>query len=138
MNMNRFLLASAAAGIFYFFYGYVANVLILGPMFWETIPAGVFRAEGSELVGMIFLSCMLQGLVLGYIFVQNHDGTGVMEGVRFGFLVACFVGATALLTHAIMPIPLMTTIVGVIGDGIGYVGIGAILALIYKPAEASA
>jgi hypothetical protein len=134
MNTNRYVMASAAAGIFFFFYGYVANVIVLGPIFADVIPSGIYREMGEEMVGVIFLACILQAFVLGYIFLKNYEAKGWQEGARFGFLIALFYGALALLNYAIIPIPFSAILGSVVGDGLGYVGLGIVLALVYKPA----
>ena len=92
------------------------------------------RGEGEEVMWAIALSTLVQGLALGYIFTRNFEGKGIGEGVRFGLLIAWFVAGLYLLFYAIQPWELAGTFVAMISDGIGYVGVGVVLSLLYKKA----
>ena len=52
--------------------------------------------------------------------------------MRFGLLIAWFVAGLYLLFYAIQPWDLAGTFVAMISDGIGYVGVGVVLSLLYK------
>ena len=132
MNTNRYMMASAAAAVAFFFYGFVVNVIMLDGFYMENLSQQMFRPEGSQLMWAIMLSCILQALVLGYIFLRNYEAKGWMEGVRFGFWIALFYGSVQLISFALMPISANVLLVGVIADGLGYICLGAVFALVYK------
>jgi len=134
MNTNRYVIASVATAVFFFFYGFVMNVIILDGFYMENLSQQMFRPEGSQLMWAIVLSCILQAFVLGYIFLQNYEGKGWIEGARFGFWIALFYGSVQLISFALMPMSANVLLVGVIADGIGYVALMSVFALVYKPA----
>jgi len=132
MNTKKYLIASVAAGIWIFFYGYLANAVVLADFWAAHTSQGLMRTPGEEIMWAIMLSCLLQGLALGYIFTRGYEATGIGEGVRFGFLIAWFVAAVYLLFYALQPVPFVATAVSMVTDGIMYVGAGIILASLYK------
>ena len=133
MNMSRYLIASVAAGVWIFFYGFVANAVVLADFWAANAAPGLMRPEGEELIWAIVASCLLQGLALGFIFTQGHKNTGIGEGLRFGVLIAWFVASIYLLFFALQPWTPVTTAVSAVTDGIMYLGAGVVLALLYKP-----
>lgn len=133
MNTKSFVIASVGAAVFFFFYGYVANVLVLGSLFADMAASPMYRPEGEEMMGLIALSCVLQAAVLGYIFLQGREGKGWMEGVRFGFLIGLFYGSWLVLMFALMPMTAVPTLADFISSTIGYMGLGAVFAALYKP-----
>jgi hypothetical protein len=133
MNRNRYLISAGAAAVFFFFYGFVMNTIVLNSFYRENISPQMFRPEGTELIWVIALSCIFQALILGYIFLKNYEGKGWIEGARFGFWIALFFCSAQLITYAVMPLSFNVAIIGTIADGLGYVGLGAVFALVYRP-----
>lgn len=136
MNTTKYSLASVAAGVFFFVYGFVVHAMLLSGFYDANVPPTFMRPDDTPLIWAIGLSCILQGFALGYIFLQNFENKGIGEGVRFGFLIALFWAAAQLLAYGVQPVPFNAVLVSAIADGIGYVGLGAVFALVYKPAEA--
>ena len=132
MNTSKYLVASIAAAIWLFIYGFVANVIVLGNYWAANTSPGLMRAEDEQIMWAIAASMLVQALALGYIFTRNFEGKGIGEGVRFGLLIAAFVAGIYLLFYAIQPWGLAGTFVAMIADGIGYVGTGIVLSLLYK------
>ena len=132
MNTSKYLVASIAAAIWLFLYSFVANVIILGSFWTANTSPGLMRPEAEQVMWAIVASMLVQALVLGYIFTRNFEGKGIAEGVRFGLLIASFVAGIYLLFYGIQPWGLTGTFVAIIADGIGYVGTGIVLSLVYK------
>lgn len=133
MNMNRYLLASLAAAVWLLMYGFVVNTIILAD-FWSAQPVtGLMRPEGEEIMWAIVMSCLLQGLALGMIFVRWRNGPGVGDGLKFGLLTAWFVAAVYLLFYGLQPWDVASTAVSIGADSVMYIGAGLILALVYRP-----
>ena len=133
MNMSRYLIASVAAGVWIFFYGFVANVVVLADFWAAHASPGLMRPEGDEVMWAIVASCLSQGLALGFIFTKGHQNTGIGEGLRFGGLIAWFVASVYLLFFAIQPWTLVTLATAAATDGLMYLGAGVVLALLYRP-----
>lgn len=132
MNTNKYLIASFGAAVWLFVYGFVVNAIVLMD-YWiaNTLP-GTMRPEGEEIIWAIVVSVLLQGFALGYIFTRNYQAKGVGEGVRFGLLIAWFIAGLYFLFYAIQPWGLVPTFVAIAADGIGYIGAGVVLSLLYK------
>ncbi len=132
MNVTKYWIASLAAAVWLLLYGFVANVIVLGG-FWEahTSP-GLMRPEDQQIMWAVIVSCLLQGLALGFIFTRGYENKGIAEGLRFGVLIAWFVAALYLLFYALQPWDNVSTAVTIVTDGIMYVGAGVVLALLYK------
>lgn len=132
MNTTRYLVASVVAAVWLFLYGFVANAVILMDYWTSHASPGLMRPEGEEILWAIALSCLLQGLALGYLFVKGHEGKGIGEGFRFGFLIAWFVAGLYVLFYAIQPWGIEPTLVSIVTDGLMYIGAGLVLAALYK------
>lgn len=138
MNTKRYLLAALAGFAWLLVYGGVVNTVLLDD-FWtrQDTAVGLMRPEGEEIFAAIVLSCLSQALALAYVFTRGYEGRGLPEGLRFGLLVAWFVASLYLLFYAIQPWSLASTVTTIVADGLMYVGLGAVLALIYRrPAAA--
>lgn len=132
MNTNRYLLAAVAGFTWLMAYGFVVNGVLLAD-FWDSQgnPA-LYRPEGEEIFGAVVLSFVSQALALGYVFTRGYEGRGLTEGLRFGALVAWFVASLYLLFYAIQPWSIASTVTAMAADGLMYVGLGAVLALVYR------
>lgn len=132
MNTNRYLAASLAVAVFIFLYGWVVHGIVLADFWAEHMVEGSMRPQGEEIIWAIAVSCLLQGLALGFIFVRGYEGKGIGEGVRFGLLIAWFIIAIYFLHYALSPMEEMAMVTGGIVDAIMYVICGVILAALYK------
>jgi len=132
VNVSRYLIASTAAMVWIFAYGFVVNAILLAD-FWaaQTAP-GLMRPEGEEVVWAMMASMAVQAFALGFIFTRGYDDRGWSEGLRFGLLVAWFVAGLYLLFYALQPWNLTSTVVSIAVDGLMYVGAGIVLALLYR------
>ncbi len=132
MNTTKYWIASLAAAVWILFYGFVANTIVLAD-FWagQTSP-GLMRPEGEEVMWAIIVSCLLQGLALGFIFTRGYQNKGIGEGVRYGLLIAWFIAGLYLLFYALQPWSQIGLVVAIVTDGLMYVGAGILLALLYR------
>ena len=132
MNSKKYIYASLAGGTFILFYGFIVNAILLKD-FWTTHTGALqMRPEGSEIMWAIVVSCYLQGFVLTYIYSKGMRNTEVLEGLRFGVLIAAFVASIYLLFYALQPWSIDATLVTMLVDGLMYVGAGAVIAALYK------
>jgi hypothetical protein len=134
MNTSKYVVASFAAAVWLLVYGFVVNSMLLADFWSSLMPSeGLMRPESEMVLWAIVLSCVLQGFALAFIFVRGYEGRGLVEGFRFGLLVAWFVAALYLLFFAIQPWTLQGWAASSLADGLMYVGAGIVLALVYKP-----
>lgn len=132
MNNQRYLIAGIGAAIFMFIYGWVVQGILLSDFWAANMPAGSMRPDDEVMLWAIAVSCLLQGLALGYIFVKGYEGLGIGEGFRFGLLIAWFIFAMYIMWYALSPMTNIGFVVGVLTDGIMYIGAGVVLAALYK------
>ncbi len=132
MNTQKYVIASLGASVWLFVYGFVANAIILMDYWTANSSPGLMRPEGTEIMWAIVAAMVIQGFALGYIFTKNFEAKGVGEGVRFGLLIAWFMAGIYFMVYALQPIEMGPMFVGILTDGIGYVGAGAVLAMLYK------
>lgn len=136
MNTKRYLAASVAAGVFIFIYGWLVHGILLADYWAEHMAEGSMRPEEEMIMWAIAVSCLLQGLALGFIFTRGYQDKGIMEGVRFGLLIAWFMIALYFLHYALSPVEAIPMVTGAIIDAVMYVVVGVILAALYKPEPA--
>lgn len=137
MNTKRYLMASLGVAVLIFFYGWIIHGFLLADFWAEHMVEGSMRPQGEEVMWAIVVSCLLQGLALGFIFTKGYQNLGVTEGFRFGLLIAWFIVAIYFLHYAISPMEPVALVTGMVVDGVMYVIAGVILAAVYKEAPRS-
>ncbi len=112
--------------------------LIHGVMLSDTYDAlaAVFRPK--EQIDSMFLIMMLSGAILlfifCYIFTQGREGTGVMEGVRYGALIGVLLALpTSVDAFVIYPITEQLAVIWFVSTVVTMMIAGALFAAIYKP-----
>lgn len=101
--------------------------------------AGVFRpeAEMTSMIWMMYVSGAVTTFMFCYIFTKGYEGRGVMEGVRYGALIAFLMaGAMSIDPHVIYPIPANVASMWLISGFVSFMIAGGIFAAIYKPETA--
>jgi hypothetical protein len=138
MNFARVAAAGATAWIVSIAVGYVVNEILLKDIF--TANAAVLRPEdvimGKLPIGFAF---MLVGfMAFAYTYAKGYEGTnGVMEGVRFGVLIAIMINCFALVWYYVtVPITGTMATAMMIDAILEWALYGAIVGAIYKPVAA--
>lgn len=117
-------------------YGYLVHEVGLSDTY-ESL-AAVFRpeAEMNSMMWIMLVTSAVTMLVYCYIFTMGYEGKGMMEGVRYGFLMGLFFSIPmAFDAYVVYPI---TGELAVIWFFTGIVGLsiaGAVIAAIYKPSS---
>jgi len=138
MNTTRLALAALAATVVDAFYGFAIYGNALAGQFLA-FPA-VFRSNESQ---MAYLPGMFAGILIAmfavtYIYAKGYEGgSGVVEGLRFGLLIAVFNAGYFISTnYAILNIG-GGLAVSMALAGLGeWLIVGATIGAIYKPARA--
>ena len=130
---KRFWMAFAACYVVGQVLGYLIHGVWLNPTY-EAL-AGIWRpkAEMDAMFWVMLVSAAIALFAFCYIFTKGHEGKGIMEGVRYGLLVALLVGIPSALDQFwIYPVSgSLAAIWAVAGFGF-FVAAGAILAAIYR------
>ncbi|MEE8294785.1 MAG: hypothetical protein V3R64_03660 [Sphingomonadales bacterium] len=132
MNTQKYIIASIAASVFFFFYGFVVYALLLTDYVKGITPEGMQIPEADQSMLYIGLGCLVQGFMLTYIFIKGLENKGLMEGLRFGFFVGLFVFGIYLIWVGTSPLDVRAGLTFGIIDTIMYMGGGAVMAMLYK------
>ena len=98
--------------------------------------AAIFRPKESmdALMWQMLVASAIAVFAFCYIFTKGYEGKGVMEGVRYGVLIALLVAIPgSMMAHWVYPVPAALAIKWAIADSVHWVVLGAVAALIYKP-----
>lgn len=132
MNTQKYVIASLAAAVFMFFYGFVVYTFLLADYVASITIAGTMVAEGEENIMLIALGTVIQAFGLGLLYTKGHEGKGPMEGVRFGLFVGLFVIGIAVLLAGLTPYSVQTKLTFGAIDTVMYIGAGVVFAMLYK------
>ena len=132
MNVKRFLLASLAVFVTFQVLDFVIHGLYLAPTY-ESL-ASIWRPNMEEIMWVMYCTAAVLSLLFVYIFTKGFQSKGIMEGVRYGFLIGLLMALIGGLNqYVIYPVPLDLTIKWVVFGLIEFIAAGAVTALIYKP-----
>ena len=137
MNVKRFVLACVGVYLVYQVLSFIINMVILGDTYQAL--ASVWRPEAEMLSKMwiMYLTSAVWTVLFCYIFTRGYENKGVMEGVRYGLLMGLLIGIPfSYESYAVYPITLGLAHAWVLATVFIAVVSGAVLAAIYKPAEA--
>jgi len=114
--------------------GYVIHEVLMGDTYEKL--ASIFRpeAEMMDMMWMMMVSGAVMMFMFCYIFTRGYEGKGIMEGVRFGFLIGLLMaGPMAIDPHVIYPVPADVATIWLISSVMSLIIAGAVFAAIYKP-----
>lgn len=120
--------AFAAIWVFQFFY----HGILLLPTYEAT--STVWRS--IEVMGEFYPWVLVQqfalAFVLTWIFAQNYEGEGLVEGVRFGVFAGLIMGVIQFGSYPYLPIPIELALAWLVGGlGMG-ICVGVILSFTYR------
>jgi len=112
--------------------------LIHGVMLSDTYDAlaAVFRPKEQmdSMMWIMLLSAAVLLFIFCYIFTQGREGTGVMEGVRYGALIGVLLALpTSVDAFVIYPITEQLAVIWFVSTVVTMMIAGALFAAIYKP-----
>jgi hypothetical protein len=131
--VKRFIIASAAAFIFTFFWGWLLNGVLLKDVYAQT--PGLWRSQ-SEMMGLFHWIIIGQALVIlafVMIYASGFAGGGVIAGIRLGILLEIAAIGMRLAMYAVQPFPGKLIFYGSTAGLIEMIVTGAIVGAIYKP-----
>lgn len=140
MNFPRVAMAAIAAWILSLPIGYLVNEVILADVFAAN--AAALRPHDVILSNLpLGFGFMLVGFfAFAYAYAKGYEGgSGVLEGVRFGVLVAVMLDCFVMVWwYATVPINATMFIASCIDAIVEYSIYGAVVAAIYKPVAVAA
>lgn len=132
MNVKYFLLASLSAFVFIFIFEFLWHGLLMQSLYMQT--NFVWRPDASMLANMP-ITALVQiatAFILAFIFTRHYEAKGIGEGVRFGTYMGLLMGVLMVGFYPHLPIPAIIAVLWFIGSLIKGIGIGTVLAKIYR------
>ena len=139
MNFGRIAAAAVVAWIVSLGVGFLVHDVVLAGI--AAANASVMRPE-AELtanlpIGFAFL--LIGFFAFAYAYAKGYEGGGVVEGIRFGVLVALLViGFGLIWQYVVFPITVSYVVASIIDSVVEFALYGAIVGAIYKPVAAPA
>ena len=137
MNVKRFVLACVGVYVVYQVLSFIINMFILGDTYGAL--ASVWRPEAEMMSKMwvMYLTSAVWTVLFCYIFIRGYENKGIMEGARYGLLIGLLIGIPfSYESWVIYPITIGLAHAWAIMSVVLSIACGAVLAAIYKPAEA--
>ena len=135
MNFGRIAAAAVVAWVVSLGIGFVVNDFLLAGILGAN--ASVMRPD-AELLGNLplgFAFLLIGFFAFAYAYAKGYEGgNGIVEGVRFGVLVALIViGFGVIWQYVVYPITSALAVAMVIDSIVELAIYGAIVGAIYKP-----
>lgn len=132
MNVKRLLLASLAVFVTFQALDYVIHGLILGASYEAT--SELWRPDMMEKMWIMYLTGVALSLLFVYIFAKGFQGKGIMEGVRYGIVMAFLLAVVVNVNQYVAyPLPGDLLVKWIIFGFIEIVIAGVVASLVYKP-----
>jgi hypothetical protein len=136
MNFTRVAAAAVLAWLASVPVGYVANEIVLKGTFTANAAALRPEADIASNVPIGFAFMLVGFFVFAYTYAKGYEGgSGVIEGIRFGVIVALLIDCFAWSWYwATVPINSAMVMALMIDYVVEFTLYGAIVGAIYKPA----
>lgn len=134
MNNKTFWMGFAAVFIVAQIIGFMVHQVMLADTYEKL--AQIFRpeAEMMDMMAWFWVSGALSLFFFCYIFTKGHEGTGIMEGVRYGALMGLFFSIPMAIDQFVTyPLPGDLAIIWLVTGVVSFIIVGAVFAAIYKP-----
>ncbi len=129
MNTNKILVAGLIGGIFAFFFGWLVFGLLF-PDLMKIPLEGFMKPEADMVMWAMFVSNLLWGLLMAYIFVQWANISTWMAGAKAGATLGLLISAAYdfgffamtnmfTLNSMLIDIVVNTLYVGILGAVVG-------------------
>lgn len=133
MNKKRFISCLIAVFAFVFAFEWLFHGTCLKEIYTST--AHLWRSE-AEMRGPFFTWLVLAQFIFStmfcYIFVKGYENKGLMEGVRYGFLIGVLLSSLSLMAYAVQPFPSKMIVYWIIGGIVECSIAGLIMAAFYQ------
>lgn len=134
MNLARVVAAGVAATVWDSIYGFCVYGILLAPEF-ERYP-NVYRSAdvGQSYLPLMFAGILVAMIAAAFIYAKGYEGgSGVAEGVRFGFLLAVFVNFVFVgVNYATLNIGRRITVMLAAAGFFEWLIAGIVIGLVYK------
>ena len=112
-------------------FGFLVFGMALQDFYMANIGDIVIRKEGEELMEWLVIAQLIMAYAVVWIWSHDVKGEGLMEGLRFGFFIGLFLGATEMIFYAFMPGSQSIMIVNFLADVVMMMVAGAVLSMVW-------
>ena len=106
VNIPRFLLSTIIGFAFLFGTDYVIHQNLLMSLYEQTSELWRPTETMMDFFPLMLGAQFLMSAITAMIFTRNYEGKGIMEGVRFGFLLGLLFALMMSMSYIWIPIPL--------------------------------
>ena len=137
MNFQRIAMAAVAAWIAAMAVGFLVNDFLLSEFYSANQAAIRPEADLNARLPYGFVFLLVGYFAFAYVYAKGYEaGSGVMEGIRFGVLVAILVSCFGLIWQwVVFPIDGTMAAVIIVDAVFEYALYGAIVGAIYRPLD---
>lgn len=132
MNFKRLLLAIVTVFAVLFASDWLIHGVLLKNAYQATAALWRPEAQMAQFCLWMFGGQLLLSAGFCVIYTFGHQARGMMEGVRFGALVALVLWSRDFVMYAVQPIPLYLIFYWMIGILVQLILAGIVVSLIYK------
>jgi hypothetical protein len=132
MNVKRFIPSFIVVFAFIYGFDFVFHGIYMKDAYQAT--ASMWRPQEAmqQFLPWMLGSQALLALMFCYIFTKGYQARGMLEGVRYGILIALLGTSGALMMFAVVPYPGDMVCTWIVAKFIKFIVAGALLALIYR------
>ncbi len=134
MNNRTFWIGFVVVYVLWQALGFIIFETMLGDA--HAAMTNVFRPakELNDMMWMMFVSSAVMMFMFCYIFTRGYEGKGIMEGARYGVLIAFLMASPMVIEqHVFYPVPENVATMWLVGIFVSFIIVGAAFAAIYKP-----
>ncbi len=140
MNTKKFLITFVVVYVVSMVLNLVIHGAILDSYYTSPPMSDIMRSE-QEMAGnmwIYFVTGLFFAFFFVFIFTKGYENRGIMEGVRYGLYIGLLMALPAAYnSYAAYPMPYGYAIQWFLYSLIGYIILGVIAALLYKPKAAA-
>lgn len=136
MNVKRYVIASLAVFVAMLILDFIFHSGLMTPVYDQI--QGIWRsdAEMMKLMPIGYIFTLLWAFLFCYIFIRGREGKGLIEGIRFGVVMALFYSLISSIWQWTMyPIPFRLVMYWFFFGLVEMAILGIVAAVIYKPVE---
>ncbi len=132
VNGKKLAILLISLVVYFFATDFLVHGVLMKSAYQATAPLWRTEVEIQSHIGSMMLGQFMMAIFTGLIFIHGYNGGGIVEGARFGVLMAGFATAPMFINYAVSPIPENIHWAWV-GCGVAqFVGAGVISSLVYR------
>jgi hypothetical protein len=137
MNTKRYVIGSLVVFLFIFVFEFIFHGMVLHDIYAQLPNLLRPQTEANGLLHWMVFAYLLRACLFSYIFIKGYENKGIMEGVRYGLVIALAFGvSSSLIQYVVQPWPGNLILAWIVGYLVEMIIAGVILAAIYKPKTA--